>query len=412
MMPPKVSSSSSKDPLDVALDQGAMSRLWLFAVAACIIGILLLIFASFLSNILLSVSGNFPGFSKATIEAIGGSLISSGVVMFGFEIYVRRQISVLDERKSDSVVRKYAHHISDNLLSEIALGDPDRLSQFGERLNADQLEGLGANALGAAIGDPIAARALARHIVSGHKQSSERWRSLEIYMTLRPWMDYPERYLTVDIKCSFFTNVQPNVSALCYSDIGQYREAIAKQAVLWSWYLEPTSQLPSPSSDAFELRHCSVDGKSWKVTSAQEGGVIRFAASPEAPAVQSQASEYSVSVDIRVRVQRRGHSIWFEVPRICDGVQYSIDCENCGFRHMNIYPVFAAPGDAMIWSHPGAPARRFVKISDWVTPKAGVIFVWVLEEEFDNRFVPMTAAALKRVGVARSKPAPADAAPR
>lgn len=397
--PAKRSNASDEEHLEEALVQSATSRLWLFALLAAIVGILILLFAERISNALMSASSNFPGFNRPTVEAIGTGLISSSVVMFGFEFYARKQLSVIEQLKWDKALQGLSRNLSEGLLEQISIGEVQELKRYGTQLNAEQLVRLSANALGAAIGDVEMARAFADQTVVRHRVSSERWKRLEIHIAVRPSVDVPESYLDLDIKATFVTNSYPFVSALCYSDIEMYRQAVARQAVLWSWYHEATAELPAGSPNAFTLISCTVDGNPWKVTASQEGGVRRFGAAPESSIPDSSLSEHSVSVQIQAKLQRRGHCLWFDVPRVCNGVQYSFDFAMCGFKFVNVIPAFDAPGEATVWSHPGSPQRKFVEVRDWVAPKGGVIFVWVLTEEFEPRFTALTRAMLKRIGV-------------
>lgn len=104
---------------------------------------------------------------------------------------------------------------------------------------------------------------------------------------------------------------------------------------------------------------------------------------------------YRLKLRLFARLQRRGHCVYFDIPRICTTAKYDFDYDGCRFRFVNVIDAFGSPHPCIISGLGAARNRITVEMNDWTFPKSGVAFVWVLEEEMTESFVEMSRETME-----------------
>lgn len=102
---------------------------------------------------------------------------------------------------------------------------------------------------------------------------------------------------------------------------------------------------------------------------------------------RAASREVTVSYTYRVLVQRHGHLLYLDIPRPAKGVRVQLDYTAAGIRRVNVLDYFASLEMARVEHSPSAAPAKTVDVSfdGQVFPRAGVAFVWVLDDELATR---------------------------
>lgn len=91
----------------------------------------------------------------------------------------------------------------------------------------------------------------------------------------------------------------------------------------------------------------------------------------------------TVSYAYRVLVQQHGHLLYLDISRPTKGLKVQFAYGNCGIRYVNVLDYIASSRQPRLSHLPASGPSPSIEVGfdGWVFPKAGVAFVWVLEEE-------------------------------
>lgn len=377
-----------------ALRSATSTKLLLFALLCGGAGLILLGTSEDASRLLQTYVGNWTVFGATTIGNLGGSLFSAAVILVAFELYVRRQSSAMEVVRMQALKDGFEERLTLKLPAMLELGDETVAADMAKLVNSEQLRELGLKTLGAALDAPEPVRRSVSQLEAHLSVSREVWRSLRIHMTLRPKTEGSAgngAYFDVNITCSFSADTVGPITAVCTTSQEDHARMLASRKYLWVWYHEATSTYPNPTSDVFELIECSVDGAQMEIESTMISSGLLYRSADVEPDGPAQ-----VSIRLRARIQKRGHCLYFNIPRMCDSVRYDLDYSDCGIRYVNVLESLGGARRASIERIPGAPDRVIVESSEWLSPQAGVAFVWVFDAE-------MMATFLRSVNVKRRR---------
>lgn len=371
-----------------ALTSATRSKLRLFALVGGLVGLIFTLVAGGLASFV-EVHASWLAFiGKGSFEAVGGAVLSSSVILVAFEQYVRRQSQAIESARAANLLAEYESRLVGRLPQLLSVGDQATVDAIARTASPEQLRSLGVKALGAALGSPPIVEASVRHLSERLAESQEVWHGLRIHMSMRPTIhpqDTDSSYFDINIIASFSSADLGPVALVCTSDIEEYRNLVASGRYVWVWYHEPTKQFPKATHDVFSLVECIVNGKASETGYSETGNTAYYQALKSWP----EADNYEVRVTLRARIQRRGHCLYFNVPRVCDYVRYDYDYSGCGVAFVTVLDALGAPRRPVIERLPGANERVVVEMGDWTFPNSGVVFVWVLEAEMKTSFATL-----------------------
>jgi hypothetical protein len=168
----------------------------------------------------------------------------------------------------------------------------------------------------------------------------------------------------------------------CVSDFTEYRELLRDPTVASAWHFDHSVglELDAASAEVFTLLQLSVNGQEKKIRRSTRTGSQLATANLGQEATDG---EVTISYTYRVLVQRHGHLLYLDLPRPAKGVHVQLDYAQAGIRRVNVLDYFASPDASRIELSPAtAPAKTIdVRFDGQTFPRAGVAFVWVLNDE-------------------------------
>ncbi|WNV83486.1 hypothetical protein [Umezawaea sp. Da 62-37] len=322
---------------------------------------------------------------SAALVAFGFTFFTAGGVTMIWEAYLRRVNDQLAEVSLDAALHRAAPAIRDAVLDSLAFN-----AQTLKGVTSDeQLDHIAANALALRLDDEELARDLYTDLRDQVLTAPERWRDVKVAITLSPWDKGPEvgkgSMFVATIRWEY--KVKPASNTMRFASVvdeNEYRELLRDPGTTSAWHFDASGGFDAAHPDVFELVTLSVDGKSRKVRRTERAGAQVYTVSLGTDVGADQ--EVTVAYTYRGLVQRHGHLLYLDLPRPAKGLHVQLDYGHAGIRWMNTQEYFASSRVPRIEQAGTAKDAQVVNIGfdGWVLPRAGVDFVWVLEEEFGS----------------------------
>ncbi|MFG2377601.1 hypothetical protein ACGFY9_39850 [Streptomyces sp. NPDC048504] len=359
------------------LDQLYKTKLQLIAVLAVVGGIACLMLAHW------STTASVPAWlTVLPLSEIGSTLFGTGLLAVFFEYVDRKHGEERTDQRIREAVRKEAPAIRDAVLDSFAFN----VTALKDVASDETLDRIATNALGLRLGDQKLAQEAYADLRDQIIQSPERWRDVDVSVSLTPWAEGP-----VSGKGSMFVatirweyKVRPASSTMrfaCISDMAEYRELLRDQTVASAWFFDETNGLNAGNKEAFELLQLSLDGRSQKIRRTERKGAQFYTVNLGTTA--TTGDEVTVSYTYRALVQRHGHLLYLDLPRPTKGIHVQLAYEGTGTHYVNVLDYFSSPSASRIEKSPESASIRTIDVSfdGQIFPRAGIAFVWVLDEE-------------------------------
>ena len=312
---------------------------------------------------------------------IGTTLLSIGVVAVIFEYYARQEAEALAAERFRSVIRQEAPAIRDAVLDSLAF-NAETLKNVA---SPETLDRIATNALGLRLDDPALARDVYTDLRDQVIRAPERWRDVDVSITLSPWEKGPATghgsMFAATIRWEY--RVVPAARSMrfaCTSDRAEYDELLRDPTVTGPWYTGRGGPLDAASPEVFELDQFTVDGKSRPIRRTTRRGTQVYTTTLGAAA---RDSEVTIAYTQRVLVQRLGHLLFLDLPRPSKGLRIRLHHAGTGIRRISALDFIASNQQARVDQAPASAPAKTVSIAfdGWIFPRSGVAFVWVLDEE-------------------------------
>ncbi|MEV4058403.1 hypothetical protein AB0J55_44960 [Amycolatopsis sp. NPDC049688] len=314
-------------------------------------------------------------------KEFGTTLLTAGVLGVIFEYYARKEA---DERATEhfrKALRQEAPALIDAVLGSFA-ASPDRLKDIA---SDETLDRIATNTIGLRIDDADLAGEAYADLREQVIRSPERWRDVDISISLSPWEGGPTQgrgsMFVATVRWEYKARPpSPTMRFACVSDLDEYRELLRDSTVASAWHFDTSAGLDAADPEVFTLVRLSVNGKVKNIRRSTREGSQQATVSLGQDVV---GSEVTISYIYRVLVQRHGHLLYLDIPRPAKGVHVKLDYVNAGIRRVNVVDYFASPAASRVETSPASTPAKTVDVSfdRWVFPRAGVAFVWVLKDE-------------------------------
>ncbi|XVS66008.1 hypothetical protein ACQPYE_08130 [Actinosynnema sp. CA-299493] len=316
------------------------------------------------------------------LTELGSGLFGIGVVGFFFELLDRELGEQHTKEGLREAVRAEAPAIRDAVLDALAF-DPKTLEGVA---SDDHLDRVATNAIALRLKDKALAHDLYADLRNQVIHAPERWRDVDATVALHPWNGRPasaaNSMFVATVRWEY--KVRPTTSTMrfsCVSDPAEYRELLRDQAVTSVWHFDPSSGLDAANPEVFELTSVTVNGKPRKIRRTERTDAQLYTVNLGSKAHGSE--EITVAYTYRALVLRHGHLLYLDLPRPTKGFHVQLDYGQAGIRRMNTLDFFASSQVSRVEHSRRSDEPKTVNISfdGWMLPRAGVAFVWVLEEE-------------------------------
>jgi hypothetical protein len=177
--------------------------------------------------------------------------------------------------------------------------------------------------------------------------------------------------------------------------IADYNALLKDDMFEHRWVEEDHVENPISDPAGFSLEYAEVGGIALEIAEENNThGRCLVGTDPSGRVSAMLGKPATIRYKYRVRVQRIGHLLMFNVQAPTRGVTIELDYAGTDIRHMNVYDFFDSPAKPTIRYLPTqTQAHRIeVRLDEWVFPKSGVVFGWVLSAETAPGFRDMLDA--------------------
>ncbi|MEV6873960.1 hypothetical protein [Amycolatopsis sp. NPDC051128] len=362
------------------LDQLYKTKLRLAGLVTALLGIALIVVSHRVDAIpVLSWLVGWP------TGEVGSALLSAGVIAVIFEYYARKETAARTNEQLRYAIRQEAPAIRSAVLDSFAF-EPETMRSIA---SDETLDKIATNAIGLRLGDAELARDAYADLREQVIRSPERWRDVDISVSLSPWTAGPATgggsMFVATIRWEYRVRpASPTMRFACVSDRAEYQDLLRDPTVAGQWYFGKTSPVDPASTEAFELVQFSIDGAERSIRRTARNGAQVYTVALGKAAISGD--EATISYTYRVLVQRHGHLLFLDLPRPTKGVHVQMEYGQVDIRQVNVVDYFASPDASRVERSPkAAPARTIdVRFDGQVFPRAGAAFVWVLDDEMES----------------------------
>lgn len=315
---------------------------------------------------------------------VGGALFTTGLIAILFE-YLDREDA--EERATERLRRTLAETAPDikkAVIDGFAFA-PDDLAAVASPATLDKIV---RNSLAIQLGDRPLAEDIYNDLREQVIRTAERRYDMDISVALAPWEAGPATgrgaMFVATIRWEY--RVRPSQPALrfaCVSDLKEHRELLQDPTCTVVHYFERLTGVDISSEDAFELVQVSVDGRERTARRTTRVGSQIYTVDLGSQAL-NRHQEITLAYTYRVLVQQHSHLLHLDVAKPTKGLKVRLAYGGCGIRYVNVLDYIASARQPRIMRGGGAtePSPSIeIGFDGWVLPKAGVAFVWVLEQE-------------------------------
>jgi hypothetical protein len=355
------------------------TKLALLATVSTVAGLALLLLARWAED-------GVSWLIQLPLSEIGATLFATGLIVIAFEYVDREDAEERALLRLRTLLKEEAPAFRDAVVEGFAT-KPDSLTRVASPETLDEIV---RNCLASRFGDRQLAEGVYADLSEQLVRTEERRHDVNVSVALTPWEHGP-----VSGRGSMFVatirweyRVVPSASVLrfsCVSDIQEYGDALKDPTSTASWYFQPIDKLTAASPEAFELLEVTVDGVPQRIRRTTRKSAQVYEASLDSSIVYERR-EVTVAYSYRVLVQRNSHLLHLDISRPAKGLKVQFWYGDCGIRRVNVVDYIASAQPVRISQTPASDPSPNVDIGfdGWVLPKAGVAFVWVLENELNH----------------------------
>lgn len=361
------------------LDRLYETKAQLIAVLSTVIGVSLLMLNRWPPAIEWLL--NFP--VPIPLGELGAGFVGFGVLGIYFQILDRAAGDRRMEKRIHHAVRHEAPAFRDAVLDSLAF-KPEMLQ--GIAASDELLDRVAANALALRLKDEELAHDLYADVRDQVITAAERWRDVDIAVSLQPWAGGPASghgsMFVATVRWEYkMRSASPTLRFACVADEREYREMLRDPAITAAWHFDLSGGLAAENPEVFELVGLTVGGKDRKIRRTSRAGAQLYAAGLGEGA--SAGEEITIAYTYRVLVQRHGHVLYLDLPRPAKKLHVQLDYTAAGIRRMNTVDYISSSQSTRVEQSRRTDEAKTVNISfdGWTLPRAGVAFVWVLADE-------------------------------
>lgn len=166
------------------------------------------------------------------------------------------------------------------------------------------------------------------------------------------------------------------------SDRQRYDQMVAERGETSVWFKPSGTGLDVTDEASFALVEFSVNGSSVSIERTADTHSQIYTVDIGEDIVTAQ-QPVVMSFTYRSRLRRDGHMVHFDVDRPTKGFELELNYQDAGIAKMKLVDFISSTRRARVSEAPDvAGVKKYTMSYDgWVLPRAGVAFVWILEDE-------------------------------
>lgn len=349
------------------------------AAALTLAGVLLIMLNGWLSGLNL---GDWAWLHALPLGELGGTLFGAGLLGTLFEYSFRKDQEAATTRQFRQIIHDEAPAMRDAVIEGFRFNTDDL-----ERIATPKLlDELAVNSLGMRFGDTAFGREVYGDIKHQAITAEERWYDARVDATLgipRVRSIAPNPFFDLLVRWEYTVVPKHRFRKFAVvSDRQRYDQMVAERGETSVWFKPAGTKLDVTDLDNFALIEFVVDGEPLKITrTTDEHGQVYTVDIGEA--VVEAEQPVVMSFTYRSRLRRDGHMVHFDVDRPTKGFELELNYQDAGIAKMKLVDFISSTRRARVSEAPDvAGVKKYTMSYDgWVLPRAGVAFVWILEDE-------------------------------
>lgn len=312
---------------------------------------------------------------------LGGILLGAGILGIWVDQFFQREQTALAEDRLRQVLNDHAPVMRDAVVAAFAAGHDDLA-----RVSTPQtLDDLATNSLGLRLNDDQLAAEIYDDIRRQAIEAPERWSdaTLDISLSRLPSAKGTPDYFSVTVRWEY-TTIPKHASRrfVALSDRRQYAELAQEHAGTSLWYLKPNPRFDASDKTAFELVSLSVDGEARTIRRTSRAHYQAYQATLDPKSLETN-EPVVVSYTYRTVTPQSGHLLFFDFEAPTRNIRVRLDYTDTDIATVSAIDLVPSTRPTRIeHSHADLPEKTLiVDIDGWVFPRAGVAFVWSLDDE-------------------------------
>ena len=349
------------------------------ATALTLAGVLLIMLNGWLSGLNL---GDWAWLHALPLGELGGTLFGAGLLGTLFEYSFRKDQEAATTRQFRQIIHDEAPAMRDAVIEGFRFNTDDLERIATPRL----LDELAVNSLGMRFGDTAFGREVYGDIKHQAITAEERWYDARVDATLgipRVRSNAPNPFFDLLVRWKYTVVPKHRFRKFAVvSDRQRYDQMVAERGETSVWFKPAGTKLDVTDLDNFALIEFAVDGEPLKITrTIDEHGQVYTVDVGEA--VVEAEQPVVMSFTYRSRLRRDGHMVHFDVDRPTKGFELELNYQDAGIAKMKLVDFISSTRRARVSEAPDvAGVKKYTMSYDgWVLPRAGVAFVWILEDE-------------------------------
>jgi hypothetical protein len=326
-------------------------------------------------------------------DSLASACLGSLLVAFAYEWFIRKEA---DTRLTQKLEQRFQAQ-EQSLVKEITstlLKDRDLMKRM---LSPDTVNSIIQNGLEARLGD----ERLAHELYAGHLsqllQNSERKFNYRCNIYLAPLKnghfseDIKQKYYEGYIDINYDTFLQKNSFRFtCVKNMKDYNSLLNEPGHELRWVTELTKDFSVLDETVFDVESIYVDNLSLEIKRESQGE--QFVILAEHPKLDSlQGQRVKVYYRYKVKLQKRGHLLMIHIPCPTQNVIVELDYASTDIHYVNVLDFFGSRTTSKIRHMPSQQKchKVEVEVNEWIFPKGGVVFAWVLRSEMTSGFIKL-----------------------
>lgn len=354
------------------------AKLTLLATWSTVIGLAVLILARWADS-----AADSGWLQILPLGEIGATLFATGLIVVAWTYIDKKDGDERAREQFREVIHEEAPSIRDAVVNGFAF-EPDTLTNVASPATLDRVV---ENCLAIRLGDKALATDIYTDIREQVIRADERRRDVEVSVALAPWAHGPASgngaMFVATITWEYRLVPRSTVMRFaCVSDLDDYADLLQDPSSTIAWYFQPIGKLDGASKEVFELVHFAVDGRPRPARRTTRAGTQIFTVNLGTTA-EPGSEELTITYTCRCLVQQHGHLLHLDIAQPTKGLKIRFSYGDCGIRRVNVVDYIASTGQPRITRLSASDPSPSIEIAydDWVYPKAGVGFVWVLARE-------------------------------
>jgi len=226
-------------------------------------------------------------------------------------------------------------------------------------------------------------------------KSRERQYDRITSVDLAPWPGTPpsdpSAMFTATVHCEYRVTPASRVMRFsCVSDQAAYEKLLRDPESAVVWKFRPSGKLQADDKDAFALTQFTIDGTSLPIRHVKQTRSQSYmvslpddTATEPGPADTASTQKVTIAYTYQALLRSRGHLFYLDVGVLTKGLKVAFRYGGCCIRDISPLNSIASSAPPRLTQTPWSPPTPSVEISfdNWVLPRAGVAFVWTLDQE-------------------------------